>query len=199
MKITILRDVVKKKKKTKNKKQSNRQLSARFWNFNDLVSKTFKFQDLPARSWIFKIVPEGCWVIGTLLSTWQLTSPPSFSVPGSFSISVSFTWTTSANLPMPKCWNEISSTKLQVSWEAFFVWLTRSVKATLRYRLRNGESVTWFTVRLGSSFRSPSPGSGEKSMQVGTQGPTKCVCVTDRYFIVSVLDLPFASPITIYR
>ena len=32
-----------------------------------------------------------------------------------------------------------------------------------------------------------------------TRGPTQCVCVSDCYFIVNVLDLPFASPITIYR
>ena len=29
--------------------------------------------------------------------------------------------------------------------------------------------------------------------------PTKSVCVADCYFIVNVLDLPFASPIAIYR
>ena len=27
-----------------------------------------------------------------------------------------------------------------------------------------------------------------------TGEPTQCVCVTDRYFIVNVLDIPFASP-----
>ena len=31
------------------------------------------------------------------------------------------------------------------------------------------------------------------------RGPTQSVCVADCYFIVNVLDLPFASPITIYR
>ena len=30
-------------------------------------------------------------------------------------------------------------------------------------------------------------------------GPTQSVCVADCYFIVNVLDLPFASPIAIYR
>ena len=30
------------------------------------------------------------------------------------------------------------------------------------------------------------------------RGPTKCVCVADCYYIVK-LDLPFASPIAIYR
>ena len=29
--------------------------------------------------------------------------------------------------------------------------------------------------------------------------PTQSVCVADCYFIVNVLDLPFASPIAIYR
>ena len=29
--------------------------------------------------------------------------------------------------------------------------------------------------------------------------PTRSVCVADCYFIVNVLDLPFASPIAIYR
>ena len=29
--------------------------------------------------------------------------------------------------------------------------------------------------------------------------PTQSVCVADWYFIVNVLDLPFASPIAIYR
>ena len=29
--------------------------------------------------------------------------------------------------------------------------------------------------------------------------PTQCVCVADCYFIVNVLDLPFASLIAIYR
>ena len=29
--------------------------------------------------------------------------------------------------------------------------------------------------------------------------PTQSVCVADCYFIVNVLDLPFASPISIYR
>ena len=31
------------------------------------------------------------------------------------------------------------------------------------------------------------------------QGPTQSVWVADCYFIVNVLDLPFASPIAIYR
>ena len=31
------------------------------------------------------------------------------------------------------------------------------------------------------------------------RGPTKSVCVADCYFIVNVLDLPFASSIAIYR
>ena len=31
------------------------------------------------------------------------------------------------------------------------------------------------------------------------RGPTQSVCVADCYFIVNVLDLPFASPIAIYR
>ena len=31
------------------------------------------------------------------------------------------------------------------------------------------------------------------------RGPTQSVSVADCYFIVSVLDLPFASPIAIYR
>ena len=31
------------------------------------------------------------------------------------------------------------------------------------------------------------------------QGPTQSVCVADCYFIVIVLDLPFASPTAIYR
>ena len=30
------------------------------------------------------------------------------------------------------------------------------------------------------------------------RGPTQSVCVADCYFIVNVLDLPFASPIAIY-
>ena len=31
------------------------------------------------------------------------------------------------------------------------------------------------------------------------RAPTQSVCVADCYFIVNVLDLPFASPIAIYR
>ena len=31
------------------------------------------------------------------------------------------------------------------------------------------------------------------------RGPTQSVCVADCYFIVNALDLPFASPIAIYR
>ena len=31
------------------------------------------------------------------------------------------------------------------------------------------------------------------------RGPTQCVCVADCYYIVNALDLPFASPIAIYR
>ena len=31
------------------------------------------------------------------------------------------------------------------------------------------------------------------------RGPTQSVCVADCYFIVNVLDLPFASPIAKYR
>ena len=31
------------------------------------------------------------------------------------------------------------------------------------------------------------------------RAPTQSVCVADCYFIVNVLDLPFASPIVIYR
>ena len=31
------------------------------------------------------------------------------------------------------------------------------------------------------------------------RGPTQSVCVANCYFIVNVLDLPFASPIAIYR
>ena len=31
------------------------------------------------------------------------------------------------------------------------------------------------------------------------QGPTQGVCVADCYYIGNVLDLPFASPIAIYR
>ena len=30
------------------------------------------------------------------------------------------------------------------------------------------------------------------------RGPTQSVCVADSYFIVNVLELPFASPIAIY-
>ena len=35
--------------------------------------------------------------------------------------------------------------------------------------------------------------------QINHRGPTQSVCVADCYFIVNVLDLPFASPIAIYR
>ena len=31
------------------------------------------------------------------------------------------------------------------------------------------------------------------------RGPTQCVCVADCCYIVNALDLPFASPIAIYR
>ena len=31
------------------------------------------------------------------------------------------------------------------------------------------------------------------------RAPTQSVCVADCYFIVNVLELPFASPIAIYR
>ena len=31
------------------------------------------------------------------------------------------------------------------------------------------------------------------------RGPTQCVCIADCYYIVNALDLPFASPIAIYR
>ena len=31
------------------------------------------------------------------------------------------------------------------------------------------------------------------------RGPAQCVCVADCYYIVNALDLPFASPIAIYR
>ena len=40
---------------------------------------------------------------------------------------------------------------------------------------------------------------GDGVFVVCSQGPTQCVCVTDCYFIVNVLDLPFASSIMIYR
>ena len=33
----------------------------------------------------------------------------------------------------------------------------------------------------------------------GDREPTQSVCVADCYFIINVLDLPFASPIAIYR
>ena len=33
----------------------------------------------------------------------------------------------------------------------------------------------------------------------GHKGPAQCVCVADCYYIVNALDLPFASPIAIYR
>ena len=33
---------------------------------------------------------------------------------------------------------------------------------------------------------------------VSPQGPTQSVCVADSYFMVNVLELPFASPIAIY-
>ena len=37
------------------------------------------------------------------------------------------------------------------------------------------------------------------SFSVLHRGPTQSVWVADCYFIVNVLDLPFASPIAIYR
>ena len=37
------------------------------------------------------------------------------------------------------------------------------------------------------------------SFRYNHRGPTQSVCVADCYFIVKVLDLPFASPIAIYR
>ena len=38
-----------------------------------------------------------------------------------------------------------------------------------------------------------------KTIALEPQGPTQSVGVADCYFIVNVLDLPFASPIAIYR
>ena len=38
-------------------------------------------------------------------------------------------------------------------------------------------------------------GTDPRSSQCYHREPTQSVCVADRYFIVNVLDLPFASPI----
>ena len=45
------------------------------------------------------------------------------------------------------------------------------------------------TVRHGSHLR----------QNLDHRAPTQSVCVADCYFIVNVLDLPFASPIAIFR
>ena len=37
------------------------------------------------------------------------------------------------------------------------------------------------------------------SLRILAQGTTQSVCVVDCYFTVNVLDLPFPSPIAIYR
>ena len=37
------------------------------------------------------------------------------------------------------------------------------------------------------------------SLRILAQGATQSVCVVDCYFTVNVLDLPFPSPIAIYR
>ena len=42
-------------------------------------------------------------------------------------------------------------------------------------------------------------GSVEPLSWSAHRAPTQSVCVADCYFIVNVLDLPFASPIAIYR
>ena len=39
----------------------------------------------------------------------------------------------------------------------------------------------------------------ESRGQNAHRGPTQCVCVADCYYIVNALDLPFASPIAMYR
>ena len=51
--------------------------------------------------------------------------------------------------------------------------------------------------RESPDFRSLEVGISEKASQ--HRVPTQSVCVADCYFIVNVLDLPFASPIAIYR
>ena len=38
-----------------------------------------------------------------------------------------------------------------------------------------------------------------KEVKILHREPTQSVCVADCYFVVNVLDLPFASPIAIYR
>ena len=38
-----------------------------------------------------------------------------------------------------------------------------------------------------------------ETVMIYHKAPTQRVCVTDCYFVVNVLDLPFASPITIYH
>ena len=43
-----------------------------------------------------------------------------------------------------------------------------------------------------------SPSTDDIVSRLQHRGPTQPVCVADCYFIVNVLDLPFASPIAIY-
>ena len=45
-----------------------------------------------------------------------------------------------------------------------------------------------------NEMREPEPRRSKKNHR----GPTQSVCVADSYFIVNVLELPFASPIAIY-
>ena len=56
-------------------------------------------------------------------------------------------------------------------------------------------------VKGGLNFRSKSTANVRlmESVLDNHRAPTQSVCVADFYFIVNVLDLPFTSPIAIYR
>ena len=68
------------------------------------------------------------------------------------------------------------------------VFSTKKKKSLPAHALDNGEEKNVIWVRKILYFK-----------LFTTQGAPHNVCVSDCYFIVNVLYLPFASPITIYR
>ena len=63
---------------------------------------------------------------------------------------------------------------------------------SLNLALKNMEAIPYTTEML-PSVKEP------VRFKLNHREPTQSVCVADCYFIVNVLDLPFASPIAIYR
>ena len=80
------------------------------------------------------------------------------------------------------------------SYSAYIFYITHDIIYTTDIEQKQKNTATNAKYFLRAIFN-----SSRTILMLHHRPPTRSVCVADCYFIVNVLDLPFASPIAIYR